>query len=339
MRAAVHRGDYIDPAASKTTVDAYSALWRGQQLWDSATSELVERAFRLHILPALGRLQIGQVRTSHLKTWVKDRAATLAPTTLRVVYSYLVAMFGAAVLDRLIGISPCNRSVKLPDVVRGELFVPTAEQVEALGQELPIRYGVQPTVAAATGLRQGELWGLELRHLDLRRREVRVEQQVKVTRERPRPYLAPPKTTTSHRVVELAQVGADALQCHLERFPPAEVEIDDLTNPRRPVRRTARLIFTNAKGEPIRRSGWSHTWTPAVAAAGLPKGFGFHGLRHFFATVLIFGGANVKTVQLALGHATPTTTLNTYVGLWPDAVDTTRALVDAAFNGRRVAGA
>lgn len=50
-------------------------------------------------------------------------------------------------------------------------------------------------------------------------------------------------------------------------------------------------------------------------------------LRHYFATVLIFGGANVKTVQLVMGHTTPTITLNTYVGFWPDAVDQTRTLV------------
>ncbi|WP_233520085.1 tyrosine-type recombinase/integrase [Prauserella sp. PE36] len=63
---------------------------------------------------------------------------------------------------------------------------------------------------------------------------------------------------------------------------------------------------------------------------GLPSGFGLRDLRHYFATVLIFGGANVKTVQLAMGHTTPTVTLNTYVGYWPDAVDQTRSLVDSA---------
>ena len=39
---------------------------------------------------------------------------------------------------------------------------------------------------------------------------------------------------------------------------------------------------------------------------------------------------SVKTVQVALGHSTPTITLNTYVGLWPEQVDRTRTLVDAA---------
>jgi integrase len=65
-----------------------------------------------------------------------------------------------------------------------------------------------------------------------------------------------------------------------------------------------------------------------VKATGLPKGFGLRDLRHYFATVLIFGGANVKTVQLAMGHTTPTITLNTYVGYWPDALDRTRSLVN-----------
>lgn len=50
------------------------------------------------------------------------------------------------------------------------------------------------------------------------------------------------------------------------------------------------------------------------------------------ATALIFAGADVTTVQLAMGHTTPTVTPNTYVGYWPDAVDQTRTLVDSALS-------
>jgi integrase len=53
--------------------------------------------------------------------------------------------------------------------------------------------------------------------------------------------------------------------------------------------------------------------------------------------LLIHAGASVKTVQLALGHSTPTTTLNQYVHEWPDALDRTRALVDRALGTRETA--
>jgi hypothetical protein len=42
-------------------------------------------------------------------------------------------------------------------------------------------------------------------------------------------------------------------------------------------------------------------------------------------------------VQLALGHSTPTVTLNTYVHEWPDVLDRTRSLVDNALGGRETA--
>jgi len=95
-------------------------------------------------------------------------------------------------------------------------------------------------------------------------------------------------------------------------------------------RRTARLIFTTAAGRPIQRSSWANLWAPAARSAGIPKGNGVHTLRHYFATRLIHNGASVKRVQLALGHSSPTITLNTYVGEWPDTDSETRSIIDAA---------
>lgn len=334
MRADVSRGLYIDPTAGRVTVKSYGEQWRKGRLHADSTEERVERALRVHIYPILGRMAISQVRSSNIQAWVKDRARVLEPSTLRVVYSYIVSMFTTAAIDRLIGFSPC-RGIQLPDVERTELFIPTTAQVYALSDAFAEpggrqgRYQAQPIVTAGTGFRQGEVWGLELEHVDFLRRKISVMQQLKVVSGRA-PFLAPPKTPSSKRTVDLAQITAEALAQHIEAFPIAEVEIDDDTNPRKPVRRKAKLIFLNSDGAPINRSGWSHLWTPAVARAGLPKGFGFHGLRDYYATVLIHGGASVKTVQLALGHTTPTITLNTYVGLWPDAIDTTRSLIDEA---------
>lgn len=333
-RADVSRGVYVDPDAGKVTVEVYGEQWRMNQLHRDSTVDRVERSLRVHVYSVIGHLPMARVRRTNIQAWVKDRTHVLEPSTLRVVYSYLASMFRAATIDRVIGVNPCQE-IQLPDVARTDLFVPTAEQVYAISDAFAGPegkqglYQAQPVAAAATGLRQGELWGLELEHVDFLRRKITVTQQLKVVAGR-KPFLAPPKTPESCRTVDLSQVGAEAFAQHLEAFPVTEVEIDDETNPRKPIRRTAKLIFLNHNGDPVNRSAWSHVWTPAVARAGLPKGFGFHALRHYFATVLIHGGASVKTVQLALGHTTPTITLNTYVGHWPDAVETTRTLIDSA---------
>lgn len=324
-RADLLRGTYIDPTLGQETVAQYAQRWRETQVHRPSTAESAERAFRLHINPRLGRLRLADVRFSTVQSWVKS--LDMAPATVHVVFAMLNSMFGTAVRDRAIASNPCT-GVRLPDIDRQDTPILTPAQVHGIAEALPARYRALVYVGAGCGLRISEALALELRHLDFLRRELRVEQQLTVVTGR-QPYLAPPKTKTSTRTVELPQVAAEALARHLQEFPAQPVELDDETG-RKATTRAAELVFTNQAGRPIQRARWAQIWRPAADAAGAPAGTGFHALRHYFATLLIFGGANVKTVQLALGHATPTMTLNVYAGLWPDQVDRTRALVDGA---------
>jgi len=57
-------------------------------------------------------------------------------------------------------------------------------------------------------------------------------------------------------------------------------------------------------------------------------------LRHYFASLLIASGADVKVVQARLRHATATTTLNCYGHLWPDRDESTREAVDVVLRDR-----
>jgi integrase len=245
-------------------------------------------------------------------------------------------MFGAAVRDRVIAVSPCV-GIKLPELDKVEHVILTPQQVHAVAEALPERYRALVYVGVGCGLRHGEALGLEVEHVDFLRREIRVVQQMTVTSGRS-PFLGPVKTKTSRRTVELPRVAAIALARHLELFPAVAVEVSDEIDRRSPRMRPAHLVFTNNQSRAIHRASWSHDWKPAAQAAGLPERTGFHTLRHYFATLLIHSGASVKTVQLALGHSTPTVTLDTYVGLWPDQIDKTRTLVDDALGTARLVG-
>jgi len=67
---------------------------------------------------------------------------------------------------------------------------------------------------------------------------------------------------------------------------------------------------------------------------GLPEGFRFHDLRHYFASLLISSGANVKVVQKRLRHASAMTTMN----LWPPVAGRRRVRTCCRSGGNGSAG-
>jgi integrase len=193
---------------------------------------------------------------------------------------------------------------------------------------MPERLAATVYLAAGCGLRRGEILGMEVGDIDFAKREIHVCRQLKVLAGR-RPYLGRVKTRTSVRTVDLPDVVAAALRRHIDRGV-TPVAVEDDTDPRRTVQREALLLFRGTDGKPIHAPTFARHWASVRAAVGLPARWGVHGLRHYYATVLIHAGASVKTVQLALGHSSPIITLNTYVHEWPDAVDRTRSLIDGA---------
>jgi hypothetical protein len=92
-------------------------------------------------------------------------------------------------------------------------------------------------------------------------------------------------------------------------------------------------IVTAEDGRPI-AGPWAIERTVRDArtkVAGLPAQFRFHDLRHYFASLLIASGLDVKVVQARLRHASAKTTLDTYGHLWPDKDESSRAAVAAVY--------
>jgi len=130
-RADLARGMGVDPAAGRETVSSFGQRWRAVQVHRPTTAEYVERVFRLHVDPVLGRLPIAQVRPSHVQAWVKG--LDLAPGTVRVAYSFVSSMFAAAVRDRVIGATPCVR-VGVPAVDAHDRLILTPGAGTALAE-------------------------------------------------------------------------------------------------------------------------------------------------------------------------------------------------------------
>lgn len=257
------------------------------------------------MLPVLGERPLTTVRPSDVQGLVKGLSLTLAPSTVKVVYSIVRSLFKAAVEDRLIAASPCVR-VKLPTVAAKHLAIPAVETVRAIGARLPDHWSATVYVAAGLGLRPGEVFGLQVGDVDFLRRTVRVERQLD-----DHGRLCPLKTAASYRTVPLPDVVGVELSRHLAQH-----------------RNGGGLVFAAADGQPVKRNSFSKVWRRAVVEADT-DGLRLHDLRHVYASALIAAGESVKTVQRRMGHSSAAMTLDVYSHLWPDSDDRTRSAVDA----------
>jgi integrase len=326
VTADLARGAYFDPRAGRVAFRTYAEQWRAAQVHRATTAAQVETHMRRHVYPTFGDRSLASVRPSEVQAWVRGLEQRLAPSTIEVVYSFVAGVFRAAVRDRLIIATPCV-DVRLPKREPKRVEPLATERVEALIAAMPDRYRALVLLAAGTGLRQGECFGLEVDDVDWLHRALRVAQQL-VLMPGGAPYIAPLKTPASYRTVPLPRVVIDALTAHLAAFPATEVEVLDTIVRPAPKLRSATLLFTTSAGLPLRRTRFSGVWRTAAKAARLPEFVTFHDLRHYYASLLIQHGESVKVVQKRLGHKSAVETLDTYSHLWPDSEDRTREAVD-----------
>ncbi len=296
IRGDLARGTYIDPADAKVPFQAFAEEWRVAQLHRASTATQCETYLRVHAYPILGHRPLGAIRRSEIQAWVKGRSLVLAPGSVELVYRWVATIFKAAVGDRLIPFSPCDR-IALPKGPPREVVPLEVEAVERLIGAIQPRLRALVPFAAGTGLRQGECFGLTVDRVDFLRRQVRVDRQL-VSAKGGVPVWGPPKSQASFRTVPLPHHVGDALAAHLATYR----------------NRRHQLVFANRSGEPLRRSAFGAAWRRAAVRAELPEGATFHDLRHFYASLLISRNCSIKAVQKSLGHnprprrSTPTAT-------------------------------
>jgi integrase len=311
-------GTYVDPAAGKTTFRDFAEEWRKVQLHRPGTERSVEQQLRLHVYPVLGDRSIGAIRPSEVQGLVQRMGEGLSASTVKVAYGRVVAVFRAAVRDRVIAASPCV-GIRLPlDEGSAVVDVLEPDQVQALADAVLPSYRALIVAGAGLGLRPGELFGLALDRVDFLRRSVRVDQQV-VRQVDGSVGLGPLKSPASYRTVPLPDVVGEALAAHLAEWP---AEPDRGGHP-------TGVIFRTRRGGFVQQHPFAMVWEVAKRKCGAPSWATPHDLRHFYASALIRSGLSVKVVQVRLGHASAKTTLDTYGHLWPDDEDRTRSAVDS----------
>lgn len=343
VRADVSRGQYVDPNAGKLTLRSYATSWLAAQTFDESTRDVVGVRLRVHVYPTLGDVELRTLaqRPSLVQAWVRGLQGQIAPNYVRTVFANLSSVLKAALDDGLIVKNPCRASsVKPPPPERKKVKPWMAVRVLAVRAGLPDRYRSTVDAGAGLGLRQGEVFGLGVGDIDWLHRKVHVVRQVKYVRNKL--VFGPPKGG-KEREIPLADAVSLSLAAHLQRWPAVEVTLPWKVPEGKHV--TVPLLFTGRERTAINRNYFNaHLWKPALVAAGVipepepgehydeSRDDGFHALRHFFASVLLAEGVDIRALADILGHNDPGFTLRVYTHLMPSSTDKARRAVDLAFS-------
>jgi len=217
------------------------------------------------------------------------RAAELTLDTLKMILRNARER-GQTVDEAIFRVRPPRRE-------RAEMRFLDWAEVEGLAFKTIEPYGNLVRFACLTGLRQGELFALRDRAVDLERRSVLVEAGAREGQ------LVPTKTSAGRRLVRLSGEALRILREQLIARAPNELG----------------LVFPTPGGAVWRKDNlMARVFRPAVRRAGLAP-LRFHDLRHTYAALMVAAGAHPKLLQAQLGHTSITVTLNTYGHLFPDA--------------------
>lgn len=134
----------------------------------------------------------------------------------------------------------------------------------------------------ASGIRVTELIGISLADLDLERGELTVLGK-----------------GNKERIVVIGSYAQAALHAYIKH---GRTKILDTT------RKKEKKIFVNLRGDPLTQRSVERMILHYTKKAGIPKKVTPHTLRHTFATHLLAGGADLRTVQELLGHKNLSTT-------------------------------
>jgi hypothetical protein len=113
--------------------------WRVIQEHRKGTVVQVRTNLTRHVYPRIGRGPIAANRTSELQAMVKALTDDLAPPTIEVVFTWVATLFKAAMLNKVVPVSPCS-GVKLPPVEESTVTVIPVETVTGLADGIAGRY-------------------------------------------------------------------------------------------------------------------------------------------------------------------------------------------------------
>jgi integrase len=311
LRSRLARGERVAPRAVRLR-EAAEDWFESKRHLRPWTRKSYRSALDRILLPRFGHLKLGQITPEMLAKLIRElEQQGLSASYIEELLKPLGGTFKYAMRKQLVTMNPLalltpDDRPKRKERARREW---TPEDVNAL-LEASRRIAMRPTsqqdysllleTAIRTGLRLGELLGLQWRDLDLKQGVLHVRRQW--TRDG---VHSEPKTPAAIRQVPLASELVMKLAEHKLASNHSAVE---------------QPVFASSTGRPLNHRNVAQRGFEAAAkeagliAEGQPR-VTFHDLRHAFASIMIERGLSSTVLARVMGHRDATTTERKYIRL------------------------
>jgi len=274
-------------AASQGFLDDFiDRIWLEEGLsrntLDSYRQDLSQFAGWLEKSGASDLLQVGQ---EDIQRYLAFKFPTSKPRTVSRLIASLRRLYRFALRENKISVDPTLQieSPKLPRSLPKSL---SEEDVESLlnapnlNESIGLRDRAMLEILYASGLRVSELVGLKVTEVSLTEGVVRVTGKGSKT-----------------RLVPMGEVAVDWISRYLNEGRPLILE-----------KRLSDSMFVTQRGSAMTRQAFWYLIKRYALLAGIHKPMSPHVLRHAFATHLLNHGADLRVVQMLLGHSDISTT-------------------------------
>ncbi len=307
----------------------FTEIWKrdyGSKELAPTTYKRYCRMLETRLLPYFGHFYINKIRPTDIMKFYdlleKDTQLVrksgnngektkkpLSGKTILEHHRLLRAMLHKAVYWQLIVANPAER-VQAPKARKPKRRSYDDEQTKILLENLELlsiedtKYKVAIILTIFTGVRLGELMGLEWQDVDFKNRIISINRSSQYLSDMG-VFTKTPKTESSIREIAIPEFIISLLEEYKLWYEEQKSIYGELwTNSGR--------LFVQADGKPMHPSSISKWFVRYVSTIGLPV-INFHGLRHTNASLLVAQNVDIAVVSARLGHAQISTTLDFYV--------------------------
>lgn len=323
----VQNGLVVDGKSLKFS--EFTEIWKrdyGSKELAPSTYKRYCRMLETRLLPYFGHFYINKIRPTDIMKFYdlleKDTQLVrkkgnngtktkkpLSGKTILEHHRLLRAMLHRAVYWQLIVSNPAER-VQAPRAKKPKRRSYDDEQTKILLENLEqlsiedTKYKVAIILTVFTGVRLGELMGLEWQDIDFKNGIISINRSSQYLSDMG-VFTKVPKTESSIREIAIPEFIISLLEEYKLWYEEQKSIYNELWN-------DSNRLFVQADGKPMHPSTISKWFVKYVGQIGLPV-INFHGLRHTNASLLVAQNIDIAIISARLGHAQISTTLNFYV--------------------------